>query len=164
VITARTTSAAATRELATELAAFLQAGDLLVLAGDLGTGKTTFTQGLARGLGVTETVTSPAFVLARCYEGRIPLAHLDVYRLDTLQELTDLGIAEMLDAGGVTVVEWGDVVLPALPSDFLEIKLAGPGPDDDEDHRNIDLRAVGPSWPPRVGALRTALSRWEPPC
>lgn len=162
MILARTTSVAQTWALASEMATFLQARDLLVLAGDLGSGKTAFAQGLARGLGVTEPVTSPAFVLARRYEGRIPLAHLDVYRLDTLHELVDIGLAEMLDGDGVTVVEWGDVVLPALPSDFLEVRLAVPALEapGDEDERTIRVRAVGRSWPPRLDALRRALTPW----
>ena len=123
VITARTTSVDDTRALAAELAPLTAPGDLILLAGDLGAGKTAFVQGLARGLGVVEQVTSPAFVLARPYAGRVPLLHLDVYRLDYLQELHDLGITELLDEGGVTVIEWGDVVAPALPADFLEVRI-----------------------------------------
>ena len=82
VIKARTTSVEDTRSLAAELSALAKPGDLVLLAGDLGAGKTAFVQGFARGLGVVEPVTSPAFVLARSYEGRLPLLHLDVYRLE----------------------------------------------------------------------------------
>jgi tRNA threonylcarbamoyladenosine biosynthesis protein TsaE len=157
VIRAATKSVDDTRALAAEVAALATPGDLLVLAGDLGTGKTAFAQGFARGLGVAEPVTSPAFVLVRTYEGRLPLVHLDVYRLDNMQELVDLGIAELLDEGAVTLVEWGDAVTPGLPSDFLEVRLeAGGAPDD----RLLTIRSVGPAWPPRAGALRLALTPW----
>jgi tRNA threonylcarbamoyladenosine biosynthesis protein TsaE len=157
VIRCLTKSVDDTRALAAEVAALVQPGDLLVLAGDLGAGKTAFAQGLARGLGVVDTVTSPAFVLVRSYAGRLPLTHIDVYRLDHIQELVDLGIAEIVDSGGVTVIEWGDVVTPVLPADFLELRL-----DDGEaeDERRATFEAVGPSWAPRMAALASALSRW----
>ena len=157
MITAATKSVEDTRALAAEIAALAAPGDLVVLAGDLGTGKTAFAQGFARGLGVDEPVTSPAFILVRTYEGRLPMVHLDVYRLDHMQELVDLGIAELLDDGGVTLVEWGDAVTPALPADFLEVRLeAGEAPDD----RLLTIRSVGPGWPPRAARLRQALAPW----
>lgn len=154
---ARTKSVDDTRALAAEVAALARPGDLILLAGDLGTGKTAFVQGFARGLGVIESVTSPAFVLVRSYEGRIPMVHLDVYRLDYLQELVDLGISEMLDGDVVTLIEWGDVVAPALPADFLEVRL---DLGDTDDERLVVLRAVGPRWPGRLSVLRRALARW----
>jgi tRNA threonylcarbamoyladenosine biosynthesis protein TsaE len=158
VITAATKSVDDTRALAAEVAALAKPGDLIVLAGDLGTGKTAFAQGFARGLGVDEPVTSPAFILVRTYDGRLPLVHLDVYRLDHMQELVDLGISEMLDEGAVTLVEWGDAVTPALPSDFLEVRLEAPeGMTDD---RVLNIRSVGPAWPPRADSLRRAVARW----
>lgn len=158
MITAATTSVDDTRDLAAAVASLARPGDLVVLAGDLGSGKTAFAQGFARGLGVDEPVTSPAFVLVRTYAGRIPLVHLDVYRLDHMQELVDLGIAELLDDGAVTLVEWGDAVTPALPSDFLEVRLE---PGDSDDDRRLRLRSVGPAWPPRAEALRRALAPWS---
>ncbi len=157
MITVVTKSVDDTRALGGEVAVLCMPGDVIVLAGDLGTGKTAFTQGLARGLGVEEPVTSPAFILVRSYVGRLPLTHIDVYRLDHIQELVDLGIAELVDEGGVTVVEWGDVVLPALPADFLEVRLAHGETDDD---RQIRLRALGRSWSPRMPALARAVDRW----
>jgi tRNA threonylcarbamoyladenosine biosynthesis protein TsaE len=157
MIQARTKSVDDTRALATELASLARPGDLILLSGGLGAGKTAFAQGFARGLGVQEQVTSPAFVLVRPYEGRIPMVHLDVYRLDHLQELVDLGIAELLDEDAVTLIEWGDVVTPALPSDFLEVRL---GEGDSEDERVVQLRSVGPAWSARVGAIRGAVDRW----
>ena len=154
---ARTKSVDDTRAVAGEVATLARPGDLILLAGDLGTGKTAFAQGFARGLGVTEPVTSPAFVLVRPYEGRVPMVHLDVYRLDHLQELVDLGIAEMLDSEVVTLIEWGDVVAPALPADFLEIRLEL---GDSDDERLLNLRAVGPTWPARLRTLRRAMAPW----
>lgn len=157
MIRARTKSADDTRALAAEVAPLARPGDLVLVNGDLGAGKTAFVQGFGRALGVREPITSPTFVLVRRYEGRIPLIHLDVYRLEHLQELVDLGISELLDDGGATLIEWGDVVAPALPSDFLEVKLEF-GETDDE--RVLFIRTVGSTWPPRMAALRAAVERW----
>lgn len=161
VISLATKSVDDTQALAAELAAFLRPADLVVLAGDLGAGKTAFTQGLARGLGVTGPVTSPAFVLVRTYVGRLTLTHIDVYRLDHIQEVVDLGIAEIVDGDGVTVIEWGDVVTPALPADLLEIRMEQGEADDD---RLLRIDAVGPAWPPRLPAVARALGRWAVAC
>jgi tRNA threonylcarbamoyladenosine biosynthesis protein TsaE len=161
VITTATKSVEDTRALAAELGPLLEPGDLILLAGELGAGKTAFVQGLGRGLGVTEPITSPAFVLVRSYPGRLTLTHLDVYRLDHLQELVDLGIAELLDEGGVSAIEWGDVVVPALPADLLDVRLGlGAG----EDERSLTFSPVGPRWAARMTALATALDRWASPC
>lgn len=102
-----TRSAAETEALGEQLAATLAPGDLLLLAGELGAGKTTFVRGLARGLGATATVQSPTFTLVRVYPGRVQLAHVDLYRLEKSAELADLGLEELLEAG-VVAVEWGD--------------------------------------------------------
>ena len=155
--TGSTSSVEDTRSLGSELAELARPGDVLVLAGDLGTGKTAFAQGFARGLGITEPVTSPTFVLARTYEGRLRLHHLDVYRLDHLQEAEDLGLAELVDDRGVTLIEWGDVIAPTLPPEHLEVRLAyGAGSDD----RSVRLAAAGRSWGVRADSLRQLLGRW----
>jgi tRNA threonylcarbamoyladenosine biosynthesis protein TsaE len=157
MIQARTKSVDDTRALAAELAPLSRPGDLILLEGGLGAGKTAFVQGFGRGLGVDETITSPTFVLVRTYQGRLPMVHLDVYRLDRMQELLDLGISDILDEDGVTLIEWGDVVRPALPGDFLEVRLE-PGATDDE--RVVVIRGVGPRWPHRLRAIEEAVERW----
>lgn len=154
-LTAATTGVDQTRALAARLATVVQSGDVVLLAGDLGTGKTAFTQGLAAGLGVDEQVTSPTFTLVRSYPGRLTLHHVDVYRLDSLQEALDLDLPELIDDGGVTVIEWGDVVAPALPADFLEVRLDYGEADTD---RTVALRAVGPRWSSRRTELRAVLA------
>jgi tRNA threonylcarbamoyladenosine biosynthesis protein TsaE len=157
----RTESVDATRAVGGAIAALTRGGDLLLLAGELGAGKTAFAQGFGIALGVMEQITSPTFVLARDYEeGRLPLHHLDVYRLDQMNEVYDIGLPEVLDDGGVTLIEWGDAILPSLPADFLEVRLNfGVG----DDERTILVRAVGPGWTARNNALGRVLAEWLSP-
>ena len=157
MLTAHTKSADDTRALAAELAAVARPGDLLLLAGDLGAGKTTFVQGFGRALRVEAPITSPTFVIVHMYEGVFPIVHVDAYRLDHLQELLDLGLGELLDHEGVTLIEWGDAVLPALPPEFLEVRLEL---GDDDDARVLHLHGAGSTWAARDDALRGALDRW----
>jgi tRNA threonylcarbamoyladenosine biosynthesis protein TsaE len=157
VLTAHTKSVDDTRALAAEVAAVARPGDLFLLAGDLGAGKTSFVQGFARALGVEEPVTSPTFVIVHTYSGAFPITHVDAYRLERLQELLELGLGEMLDHEGVTLVEWGDVVAPALPPEFLEVRLEL---GDDDDERVIRLRGAGSTWASRADAIAGALDRW----
>ncbi len=158
ILTLRTDSAESTQALAVALAELVQGGDLVVLAGDLGAGKTCFAQGFGRGLGIADRITSPTFTLARQYEGRLRLHHLDVYRFDAMAEIDDVGLDELLDdQRAVTLIEWGDAIMPALPNDLLELRLTlGEGDDD----RHIALRMVGPRWAARSRALSTALEPW----
>lgn len=169
MIFVRTTSALATKAVAAALAELARPGDLLLLAGDLGAGKTAFTQGFGAALGIDELITSPTFTLVNTYEGRLELNHLDVYRLEALSEVLDLGVPEMLDDGGVTVIEWGDAVAPALPADYLEIRFSYPGEDvsdggsgaqDLDDVRVLELIPVGPRWSARMRAIATAVAEW----
>ncbi len=104
----RTHSAAETQALAARIAPLLQAGDVLWLSGDLGSGKTTFTQGLGRALGIELPIISPTFVLIREYAGRLPLYHIDLYRLDNPREALNLGLRDYLDGNGVCVIEWAE--------------------------------------------------------
>jgi len=146
-----TTSALQTQEVAASLAALVQAGDLLVLCGDLGAGKPAFTQGFGRALGVTTPITSPTFTLANRYEGdALTVNHLDVYRLSHIDEVQDLGLHELIDGRSVTLVEWGDAIVGALPGGYLEVRLSlGVGPDD----RLLEFRIIGPDWADREEGL-----------
>lgn len=155
---AATSSAAGTQALAAALAEVCGPGDLIVLAGEMGAGKTAFAQGFARGLGIRDRVTSPTFTIVREYAGgRLALHHLDVYRLDQLREVLELGVAEMLDEDAVMLVEWGDVVLPALGDQYLEIRLAfGVGDDD----RLLELSPRGRPWQARQRVLGEVLAAW----
>jgi tRNA threonylcarbamoyladenosine biosynthesis protein TsaE len=136
----RTASAAATRAVGAAIASCLVPGDVVVLAGDLGSGKTTIAQGIAAALGVTDPVVSPTFAIVREYEGRVPVAHVDVYRLDRVQELHDLGLEEIFDGTRVVLVEWGDLVAPMLPGDRVVVRMR-PDDDDDDDVRVIEITA-----------------------
>ena len=147
-----------TRAIGAGLASGLEPGDVVVLAGDLGAGKTVLVQGIAAGLDVTDPVASPTFTILREYEGRLRLNHLDVYRLDRLQEAIDLGLDELF-AGAVTVIEWGDGVRSVLPADRLEIALGLLPPDEsDDDCRAITIEAQGDRWADRADVLRSALA------
>lgn len=156
-VVATTTAVDQTQDLAAAVAALARPGDVVVLAGDLGAGKTAFVQGFGRGMGVPDRITSPTFTLVHVYEGRLPVHHLDVYRLGQLSEALDLGLPEMLDEGGVVLIEWGDAILPVLPHDYLEVRLTFGAGDDD---RQLDLRPVGPAWAPRADALAGVVSPW----
>jgi tRNA threonylcarbamoyladenosine biosynthesis protein TsaE len=140
--------AAATQALAARLTAALQPGDLILLEGDLGAGKTTFTQGMARALGVSEAVTSPTFVLMNVYPtgAGFDLVHVDVYRLDRLSEVVDLALPEMLEDGAVVVVEWGERAAAALPGGHLRVRLEA----DDDGTRSVTLEPHGHGWERRL--------------
>ena len=154
-----TKSADDTREVGAALAGLAASGDMVLLAGDLGAGKTTFTQGFGRGLGVEDRVTSPTFTLVHQYRGgRVPLVHVDVYRIEQLQEVVDLALPELLDDGAVVLIEWGDVAAPVLGADFLEVRIEFGDGDDD---RRFRLRTVGPRWAPRAAALARACDSWR---
>ncbi|MEE9297495.1 MAG: tRNA (adenosine(37)-N6)-threonylcarbamoyltransferase complex ATPase subunit type 1 TsaE [Acidimicrobiia bacterium] len=129
-----------TRSLGRRLASLLHPGDIVLLKGRLGTGKTVFAGGVAEGLGVQEHVTSPTFVLARWYDGLMPFVHADVYRLGSSAEIEDLDLPDEA-AGGVLVVEWGDVAEKQFGEDHLLVEIEA-GPDE---VRTICLRPHG-SW------------------
>lgn len=113
-----------TKAFGRKLAEELEAGDILALIGDLGTGKTTLTKSVAAGLGVTEDITSPTFNIVNEYHsGRLPLYHFDVYRLESGADLFEIGGEEYFDAGGVCIIEWADLVAEALPDDTKVIFL-----------------------------------------
>jgi tRNA threonylcarbamoyladenosine biosynthesis protein TsaE len=128
----------------------LRAGDVVSLAGDLGAGKTVFARGVARALGVSDPVVSPSFTIVREYEGRVPVVHVDIYRIETFQELHDIGFEEVVRDDAVTLVEWGDVIDGMLPSDRLEVRLAAGSADDE---RVIEIEGHGRSWRARAAEL-----------
>jgi tRNA threonylcarbamoyladenosine biosynthesis protein TsaE len=167
-----TRSADDTRKLAATVAGALRVGDVVSLTGELGAGKTCFVQGAAAALGVTERVTSPTFLLRREYAGRVPIVHLDVYRLDTLREAAELGLDDIDRC--VTFIEWGDAMQPLLPADHLEVEFTCPtdpsqdrggsddGVDDDGDEvRTVVLRPRGPDWKRRIVSVAVDCGPWR---
>lgn len=129
-----TNSAEETVRLGTILGGLLQAGDVITLNGDLGAGKTCFASGVARGLDITQRVTSPTFTLINEYNGRLPFYHLDVYRLTSPEELEDLGYEEYFYGSGVTVIEWAERIERYLPNERLDIFIEA-----DEEGRILKL-------------------------
>jgi tRNA threonylcarbamoyladenosine biosynthesis protein TsaE len=174
-----TSSPEETRALAGAVAGICAPGDVLLLAGGLGAGKTTFAQGFGAALGITEPVTSPTFTLVRQYP--VPgtdgtgdattvrtLLHADVWRLEHLHEIVDLGLGELVEDGAVALIEWGDAAEPVLGSDALAVDLAasaddgdGGDPAGDDDRRSLHLAPLGPRWLLRWDALSRALTPWR---
>lgn len=166
------------KRLGATLAALLRPGDTVLLGGDLGAGKTTFTQGLAAALGVSGPVTSPTFVLLHSYRTSSgwDLLHADVWRLEQLQEVIDLAIPELLEEGAAAVIEWGELAAPALAPDYLHVAVdfepgdlepgdleagdleAGGGENGANGTRRLVFSAFGPSWQGRMAELSSALA------
>lgn len=127
----------------------LHAGDLVVLAGPLGAGKTVLVQGIGAGLGVSSQIASPTFVIARVHtDGRVPLVHVDAYRLTSLAEVDDLDLDADLD-DAVTVVEWGHGLAEQLADTWLEVRIARR----DDDSRTVDLLPHGGDWAARLALV-----------
>ena len=132
-----TNSPAETEDAGASLAARLEPGSVIAFTGDLGAGKTAFTRGLARGLGVTERVTSPTFTIVNEYEGgRLPLFHFDMYRLGSSDELFDIGWEDYLCRGGVCAVEWSENIEGALEEDAIRVDIRR---GEYDDHRIITI-------------------------
>lgn len=149
-----TTSAPSeTQELGALLAAGLRAGDVLLLEGELGSGKTTFVQGIARGLGVKERITSPTFTLLREHHGRLSLVHLDAYRLEGPLDLFELGVEEYLEEDTALVVEWGDRVKGFFRPPYLEVRFEYA---QDEKRRKIVFIPENGDWGERLTGLMQA--------
>lgn len=135
-----THSPAETRQLGEKLAAHLQAGDVLLLYGDLGAGKSEFTRGLARGLGIAGPIASPSFTIMNLYDdGSLPLYHFDWYRLEGSEELYEMGMDEYLGGDGIAVVEWPVRCPDAIPADHLAITISAL----DDDTREINWTSKG---------------------
>jgi tRNA threonylcarbamoyladenosine biosynthesis protein TsaE len=143
------------------LAQLLLPGDVVSLNGDLGAGKTCVVQGLARGLEVEAAVTSPTFVLSRQYEGRIPLVHVDVYRLAALSDINDLG-DDVLADDCITAIEWGEAIRPALGDTFLEIDIAVAPTSSQPERRIVGISGYGALWSQRRDALLAGVAAFPP--
>ena len=158
----RTRSAGETTALGSCIGALLRPGEVLLLVGDLGTGKTTFVQGLATGLGISTRPRSPTFTMVHTYEGGIfPLVHVDLYRLDTSNEVLSLGLEELFEPPAVAVVEWGEKATPIVGDHYLELDFAWErgATAADDDVRNIRFLPVG-RWQSRMGELSDAVRAW----
>lgn len=117
------TSAARTRKIGIRLGELTEAGDVILLVGELGVGKTCLTQGIARGMGIDEYIVSPTFVLLREYQGVVPLYHIDFYRLEGIEEVASLGLEDYLYGDGVCVIEWAEKGVEVLPGEHLLIEM-----------------------------------------
>src|SRR5215212_9738952 len=137
----RAPDAAATQAIAVRLAAVALPGDVLCLWGDLGAGKTQFAKGFGAGLGITDTINSPTFVLMAEYRGRLPLFHLDLYRLDDARDALAGGLLDEREGTGVTLIEWPDRMRDLLPNARLDISIEGVG----DEPRTIRLATADPS-------------------
>lgn len=160
MIVCRARSREDTEAVAAALAQLARPRDIIVLSGEMGAGKTAFTAGFARALGVGESdaVSSPTFTLVHSHAtGRFPLLHADLYRLRTTGEIADLGLAEQADLGAVVVVEWGEVA-GSLLGDTLRVELSHDG--DDDEARTIEFSVVGHAWDTRWERLRSSMARW----
>ena len=141
-----------TQTLGEDVGRLLEVGDIVCLYGELGSGKTVLTKGIARGLGVApeRTVRSPSFVLMQRYQGRVPLYHADLYRLDRPIDIEDIGLREVLGGDGVAVIEWADKLEASLPAERLEITLA---------HQTEDTRLI--TITPQGTRYHELLKRWQ---
>ncbi len=169
----RATSLADTHAVAAALASLARSGDIIVLAGEMGAGKTAFAQGFGRALGITEAITSPTFTLVHSYpcpDRRLTLHHADIYRLERTGDVDELALHELAEFDGIVLVEWGDVA-DAVLGDHLEVRLTPDDLDADDDDadgddgdefgliraRLIELHASGPSWAGRWDLVMAAL-------
>jgi tRNA threonylcarbamoyladenosine biosynthesis protein TsaE len=156
MIELRSASPEQTRGLAAAIAVLARPGDLIVLAGQMGAGKTAFAQGFAKQLGIHEPVTSPTYTLVHTYQaGPTTLHHVDLYRLDHTAEIDDLALAELLDDRSIMLVEWGNVV-DLGPQLHVELRVD----DDDVEVREITLTSSDRRWAPRWERLEAALQDW----
>jgi tRNA threonylcarbamoyladenosine biosynthesis protein TsaE len=172
----RVADLAGTHAVAATIAGLARAGDVIVLAGEMGAGKTAFAQGFGRALGVTEPITSPTFTLVHSYpiSNRLTLHHSDIYRLDRTTDVDDLSLHELAAYGGIVLIEWGDVAAATI-GDHLEVRLEHPDPADDSAEadmpiddefgdsgtRTIELRAAGQEWAGRWDRLTRALAGYR---
>jgi tRNA threonylcarbamoyladenosine biosynthesis protein TsaE len=153
VRTTSSTSPAQTRAIGAGIAGVLRAGDVVLLVGSLGAGKTTLVQGLVAALGAQEAVTSPTFTLAHRYHTAPPVTHVDLWRLEHLQEVVELALDEELEEGGVVIVEWGEAAEPLYGADALVVRL---GWNLAEGERTVEVELRGEAWSSREAELAEA--------
>ncbi len=152
----RSDSVAATSAIAASLAGVARRGDLIVLAGEMGAGKTAFAKGFGEAIGVSEPITSPTYTLVHSYPaGRVTLHHADIYRLTSLHEVADLAFSELLESDGIVIVEWGDVVAGSL-GDHVLVRLDFD--EDDDEAREIVVTASGRTWAARWAEIERRLA------
>lgn len=138
----KSNSAKETENIAKAFAKTLKSGDIVCLNGDLGAGKTAFAAGLAKGLEVSEYISSPTFTILNCYSGKLPLYHFDVYRISDSDEMLDIGFDEYLSGSGVSVIEWAEMIEDILPKDRYEVKITK-NLDIHENYREISIEKRG---------------------
>lgn len=123
MINVETHSFEETVEIGKNIGNVLRSGDIISLTGDLGTGKTAFTNGIAKALGITSYITSPTFTIVNEYEGRLPLYHFDVYRISDPEEMFDIGFEEYINSEGITIIEWGEQIKEILPKEIITVNI-----------------------------------------
>jgi len=146
-----------TQELGRRLGKLAQAGDVFLLTGNLGSGKTCLTQGIAWGLGVKEYAFSPSFVLVREYHGRLPLYHIDLYRLERIEEIVDLRLEEYLYGEGLCVIEWAEKGMEVMPEEHLMVKLGYISPAE----RSLSLEPQGGRYQQLLEFMEKELETWN---
>ena len=168
----RAASLDVTHSIAAALAGLSRSGDVILLAGEMGAGKTAFAQGFGRALGVAEPITSPTFTLVHTYDSpTVTLHHADIYRLEQYAEVADLALGELAEFDGIVLIEWGDVVSARL-GEHLEVRLVAPDSalDSYDDgvgvpvSRDIVLTPGGAQWAARWERLERAVAPWRVPC
>ncbi len=144
-----------TRILGACLAPVLLPGDVVSLSGDLGAGKTVFVQGISTALGYGGRVTSPTFTLVHEYDARYPIVHMDIYRLDSFQEVLDLGFEELVGPNTIVLVEWGEAVAPLLPKRSLDVVITRSDDFDATDERTLVFKPGAPEWLSKLDTMKT---------
>ena len=152
----KTTSVRKTISIGKSLGKQLSPGDVICLTGELGSGKTCFVKGIAEGLGIKgKVVTSPTFIIIREYKGRIPLYHVDLYRIGFIDDIRDIGMDEMVYGSGVTAIEWAERISDRLPDDRIDITLKWV----DDKTRSIEMKAFGPRHKKVLKGVRERLKK-----
>jgi len=149
----------ATESLGEELGKLLRPGDVIALVGELGAGKTAFVHGIARGLGVSDTVSSPSFLIVQEYRGQCPLFHCDFYRVNSYQELENIGWEEYLNRGGVVVIEWANLIPEALPQEYLKVVFSFS--ESSTSSRYLEFYPLGQRYQEIVKELAKKCGCWE---